>query len=135
MRGVRRGFTLIEALVALTVLGVAVVAATGAFAGGFRAQRAVERHGIAVALADARLAEMELYEDDSLASYGRARDGRFAPPFDAYRWRAIVRRDSVVPALVGAAVLVAWERGEYTLETTFYRPAPVTRALAGGTAR
>lgn len=117
-----RGFTLVEVLVALTVLAVAVVAAMEAGAAALRGHVGLRRQLTAVALAEARLTQLGLLGADSLATYARFQRGSFAAPFGAYGWRALAARDPADPALLRAAVLVEWDAGEYTLETVFYRP-------------
>lgn len=116
------GFTLLEVLVALAVLGVALVAAVEGIAATTRGAVAVRRSLAAVALAEARLEELALLPADSLAGYARLQRGRFAPPFGEFGWRALATRDSADATLLRAAVLVEWPAGEYTLETVFYRP-------------
>jgi hypothetical protein len=88
-----------------------------------RGQAMIREHLEAVALAERRMAELALLPPDSIAAYGEPHSGVFPPPFDQYRWRALMRGVEGSPALVQAAVLVEWPRGEYSLETTFYRPA------------
>ena len=138
-RGVaRRGFTLLEALIALLIVGLAVVATVEAFGGGLRAEREVSRHLEAVALAEARINELALLAPDSLALYAVPREGVFPAPFGQYRWRAVVREEVGSPALLRAAVMVAWGASSYELETVFYkrgrRGTPATAQPAPGPA-
>ena len=121
MRG-RDGFTLLEALVALVILGLALVPLLASVTEGVRAQGRVRAAHEAVALAEARMNELAMLPVDSLAAYASPRDGGFPAPFGGYRWRAVLRPDTASPALVAGAVLVAWEDGSYALETVFHRP-------------
>ena len=57
-----RGFTLLEVLVALTILGLAVVTSIQLFAGGLRLLRVSGRHQEAVLIADQKLREIEVVE-------------------------------------------------------------------------
>lgn len=125
----REGFTLLEAVVALVIVGLtatAVLTAVGAeLRGAARAQRGLE----AAALAEYRLGTLQLREPaalyplaDSLAR------GRFAPPFEEYRWSATVRPVRGELALFDLAIRVEWEGGTYPLHTRLYRPLPMPRA-------
>jgi type II secretory pathway pseudopilin PulG len=126
------GFTLAEALVALVLVGAALVPLLGAVSRGVRAQADVGGAVEAVALAEARMGELELLPLDSLPAYLQPRTGVFPAPFAGYRWRALVRPRADAPAVLQAAVVVEWDGREYTLETYFHRPemlpdAAVTR--------
>jgi len=90
-----------------------------------RGQARTREHLEAVALAERRMAELALLPPDSIVAYSEPRGDAFPAPFERYRWRALLRRVEGAPALVQAAVLVEWPRGEYSLETTFYRPERV----------
>lgn len=116
------GFTLLEAVVALAILGLALAPLLGSVSGGVRQQGRVEQALEAVALADARMSELSLLATDSIGEYLRPREGWFPPPFGAYRWRALLRQEPGSPALVSAAVVVEWNGGAYSLETVFHRP-------------
>jgi prepilin-type N-terminal cleavage/methylation domain-containing protein len=116
------GFTLPEALVALVIVAAALVPLLGAAAGAVRAQAEVGAALEAVALAEARMAALELLPADSVAGYGEPRTGAFEAPFAHYRWRALVRPADGTPGVLQAAVVVEWDRGEFALETFFRRP-------------
>lgn len=126
--GAEGGFSLLEAVVALAVVGVAVVGATEAASRTLRTQAEVSRHAEAAALADAALDEATLLDRDSLERRGgpavenvRLEDGvyrvvtRSRPAGDEGRlWRIEAR--------------VSWTDGSLRLTTTVYRPdrSPVT---------
>ena len=118
----RSGFTVLEALIALVIIGFAVVTTAEALGGGLRAEGQVSRHLEAVALAESRMNELGALLRDSTAYYADGRDGVFAPPFESYRWRATIQPVPNVRSLIHANVSVTWERGSYALETLFYRP-------------
>jgi prepilin-type N-terminal cleavage/methylation domain-containing protein len=137
---VERGFTLIEALIALVIIGLTVVATIEAFGAGLRAQREVDGHLDAVALAEARMDELALLSLDSMSRYAEPREGVFAPPFGRYRWRAEAREVAGSPALRRVVVTVGWDAGSYTLATAFYyrgrrSDAPAPPAAPGTGAR
>src|SRR5690242_14853572 len=118
------GFSLLEALVALTIVGTASVAALAAFGAELRADERTGRALVARALADDRLARLRLAsprELDPLADSLRA--GRFAEPFGAYRWEAAGRAVRGREGLYELSVGVRWDGGDYTETTRLYRPS------------
>jgi prepilin-type N-terminal cleavage/methylation domain-containing protein len=117
----RTGFTLLEALVALVILGTAVSGALGAFGGGLRVAASVHAHANGTRLAESRLNELALLPSDSLVYYADAREGRFAAPMDGFGWRARVTRVSGTEGLLRAVVVVSWNGGEYRLATEYFR--------------
>src|SRR5918999_2456349 len=97
MRGrrlaLRRGFTLLEAAVAMAIVGVIALAALGAYAAELRAADKARQALPAVSLAEERLAAIDLTGARELRSLpdSLAR-GRFPAPFEQYEWTATVRR-------------------------------------------
>lgn len=122
----RRGFTILEAVVALAIVGLAGVSALEAVGGELRAaDRAAEAY-VTSALAQDRLAAVGLLAPrdfarlpDSLAR------GTFAPPFAAYRWTATAQPVLGERELYEVTVSVAGDRGDYVITTRFYRPVLV----------
>jgi prepilin-type N-terminal cleavage/methylation domain-containing protein len=123
---VRRGFTILEAVVALAIVGLAGVSALEAVGGELRAaQRAADAY-VTSALAQDRLAAVGLLASrdfahlpDSLAR------GVFAPPFAAYRWTATAEPVSGERELYEVTVSIAGDRSTHALTTRMYRPVPV----------
>lgn len=126
----RSGFTLIEVLAALILVGVAAVAVAGMGA-ELRTWFGVRQHVDGVALAEAKLAEVAALPTPALLRLGDRAGGRFAAPFGAYHWEARARRAPDAPAVVQAGVMVDWPGGRYVLTTELYRP----EAGGGGFAR
>ena len=116
------GFTLVEAVVALLLLGMGLVPLLGSVTAGVRSEGDLAATLNAVPLAESRMEELTLLPLDSLAGYLTPRSGSFAPPFQRYRWSALLRPAPESPALVQAAVRVEWEGGGYSLETFLHRP-------------
>jgi prepilin-type N-terminal cleavage/methylation domain-containing protein len=116
-----RGFTLLEAMIALVLLGVALVPLMRSVGVGVREQGRLRAHLDAVSLAEARMSELSLLHPDSIGAYMRPREGVFPEPFGAYRWSAVLRPEGRTPALLRAAVLVRWKEGTYSLETVLHR--------------
>ena len=118
----RRGFTLIETLAALVVVGFVAVLAVGSFGDGLRVQRRTRQHAEGVALAELRMSELSAWPVDSLLDRGGDRAGAFPSPYAGYRWRSTVRRSPASGVLLDVSVTVAWPEGEYDLATVLYRP-------------
>jgi type II secretion system protein I len=117
----QRGFTLLEALVALVILGLALVPMMRSIGTGVREQGRLRAHLDAVSLAETRMSELALIPVDSIAAYREPRNGWFPEPFEGYRWSAVLRPDERSAALIRGAVMVRWKDGEYSLETVFHR--------------
>ncbi|MCS6776307.1 MAG: prepilin-type N-terminal cleavage/methylation domain-containing protein [Chloroherpetonaceae bacterium] len=83
----RRGFTLIEMIVATVLLAVAVVGALAAYAAATQSAAHSERLHTAALLAQKHLTELEL-QSDTLS--GGEQQGDFGPEFAEFRWRQIV---------------------------------------------
>jgi hypothetical protein len=118
----RAGFTVLEAMVALLILGVALTPLLSSVSAAAREEGRTRATHEAVALAEERMAGLALVPADSILAYRTPRTGWFPPPFGGYRWRALLRFDAATPALVRGAVLVEWRGGSYSLETVFHRP-------------
>ena len=119
----RRGFTLLEAVAALVVVGLSAAASLAAAGGELRGEGRVEHALTAAALAQQRLATLRLLSRKELErlpdSLGR---GAFPAPLDRYHWRAssaLVRGEADLFAL---RVQVEWENGAYAIETRHYGP-------------
>src|SRR5918997_1140181 len=112
---VRRGFTLLESLVALVVIGLAATVAMEALAGALRGERQAGRHLEAVALAEAAMDELALVPRDSLRGWAEPRTVAYPRPFDRYRSRVRLRQVPGSASLVQANVTVEWKGGEYSL--------------------
>lgn len=121
----RPGFTLIEAAIAVAIVGLAAVATVGAFGAELRSADRARRALEARALAEQRLTGLELAPallldrlPDSLAA------GRFDRPFDAYEWQASAKARERSGFLYDVSVSVHWGGGELTLSSRVYRPPP-----------
>ena len=118
----RRGIVLLEAIAALLIIGLTSAAALELFGAHLRAARRASALVTAVALAQDRLTVIRLSDADRLARLpdSLAR-GQYAPPLDAYRWRASAER-ARDEALIRIGVTITWEGGSYSLAT--YESAP-----------
>jgi type II secretory pathway pseudopilin PulG len=131
MSGTRRnreGFALLEAVVALAIVGLAAVTMLTTLAAELRAagraREALESH----ALAEAKLASLRLLPRDELHPLvDSLRGGRFDAPFGQYRWEASSRQVAGQRDLFEATVAVASEDGRYSIGTRLYRPKTFAR--------
>ena len=118
---VRRGFVLLEAVIAMLIVSVFSIAALAAFGGRIRGTAAIEHALTARALAEDRFSAIELLSGiphplpDSLAR------GEF-PLFDGYGWTV---RDE--ENLYEIEVRIASDDGEYVLLGRLFRPPPIGR--------
>ncbi|HET8655009.1 MAG TPA: prepilin-type N-terminal cleavage/methylation domain-containing protein [Longimicrobiaceae bacterium] len=117
------GFTLIEAVVALVVVGLVLGGALGAAAADLRATRKAASVAEASALAEDLLFRSQFLRWDSLTQFGEASTGRFAAPMDRYEWNMIIDPSPAEPDLVEATVTVRWSGGEVTASSQFVPPA------------
>jgi Tfp pilus assembly protein PilV len=106
-------------LAALLIVAVAAVAVIGGITEAVRTARRTRHHVTAVALADARLNEVAATPTDSLGRVSP--EGRFAAPFEAYRWTVAVSRVADAPGVAHTQVRVGWDGGSYELATDLYR--------------
>jgi prepilin-type N-terminal cleavage/methylation domain-containing protein len=127
--GDKRGLTLLEAVVALAILGVVGVAALATVGaelrGAARARRAVE----ATALAEEEMRQLSLLPADSLSPLPSAlKRGTFTGALSDYTWDAKTRAVPDQPDTYAVTVTITWpEGGSYMLSTRAYRPV-ATRA-------
>ena len=115
---VRQGFVLLEAVVALLVIGLATAGALELFSAHLRAAARESAIATAAALAQDRMAAVRLLPPDAMPRLpdSLAR-GQFAPPFADYRWRATTVRQRG-ENLYDIGIEVYWRDGSYTLATS-----------------
>lgn len=116
-----QGFTLVEVVVALVILGMAVVAMLEATSGTLRTQAAVERSREAVALAEWRMNHLAALPVESLTTFLVGRSGEVVLEERRYVWKAVVRPAGGGEHLLEAAVVLEWEGGSVALETVLFR--------------
>lgn len=121
----KRGFTVLEAAVAVAIVGMVSIGALAAFSGDLRAAQRAREVLPAAALAEERLAALELADPMRLAMLPDSLSrGRFPEPFNVYSWTASATPVRGERHLFDLAVRVQWEWGEYRLQRRRYRPPP-----------
>ncbi len=100
----RRGFTLIEMVVAAFLLAIGVAGALGAFASATRASSYAAEVQTATLLAQRRMSDIEL-QPDSLT--GGDQEGDFSDTDPGYRWRESVEATDYTN-LFKVTVTVSW---------------------------
>jgi type II secretory pathway pseudopilin PulG len=118
----RRGFVLLEAVIALLIVSTFGIAALGALGGRLRGADAVERTLTARALAEDRFAAVELLPGIPQPLPDTLARGAFAAPFDEYHWTAATRPVRGEENLYDVVVTVTWDDGNYALFGRLFRP-------------
>ncbi|MCB0826378.1 MAG: type II secretion system protein [Fimbriimonadaceae bacterium] len=114
----KSGFTLVEVLVSVFVLGVAITAMMSAITGLIRAERAVGEKEIVTRLAYEKLEELIATEEYSTQAGGSFDDERYSD----YTWTAEVVNTGTA-SLIGVRVQVqSNSKGSATAETVIYEP-------------
>lgn len=124
-----RGFTLMEVIVAVIIIGMTSVATLSAFATELRTAEASRYALEAASLGESRIAMLELVPAENLIALpDSSKAGRFLPPFERYEWTATVTPVVNESDLFDATVRVTWDNGSYLLATRMYRPVTLVRA-------
>ena len=125
----RRGITLMEAVVAIAIVGMTAVSALEAVGGDMRVAERAKRAIEVEALATSRLEVMNLLTDQELQSLPDSISaGKFVAPLDEYTYKATSAPVSDQAGLYSVHVTVNWTNGSYELKTYMYRtPRLVTR--------
>jgi prepilin-type N-terminal cleavage/methylation domain-containing protein len=128
----RRGFVLLEAVVALAIIGlfaVALLAATGA-------QVRTSSKGAVLlnarALAQDRMMALRMLDYEALNDVPDSLEaGAFPPPFEQYTWTASVMPVKDEYDLYDIQVLVSFGTEAYPLRSLVHEPRPVADAGGG----
>jgi prepilin-type N-terminal cleavage/methylation domain-containing protein len=131
----RPGFSLLEVIVALAIVGVTAVGALASVGAELRAAEDARTTLEAEALAVYRMATLEMLTAEQLQRIpdSLAR-GRFDPPFERYRWTAT--SDAVLgeEGLTEVELEVEWEGGSFPLRTLLFRQSVLSQtAPSSGT--
>lgn len=119
---VRHGFVLLEAIVALLIIGLSTAAALELYSSHARAAARQPALLTAVALAQDRMAAVRLLPPEQLRPLADSlARGQFAEPFAAFHWQATAER-SRNGRVFDVRVDVRWPDGHYTLVTSTAAP-------------
>ena len=122
----RAGFSLLEAVIALAIVGVTSVAALAAAGAELRATELARFAVEAEALATDRLAAVTILTAEELRQMPDSiASGRFDPPFDTYKWRVDSEQTLGEEGLTDVTVTIEWPSGTYAMRTKLYRRPPI----------
>ena len=118
----RKGFTLLEAVLAIAIVAMTAIAALSASATEMRTAEHARRIHEAEALATEKAAFFWLLVDKDLLSLpDSVGKGVFDYPLNEYSWLATSTASSTLPGLYNIQVVVYWPAGSYTETTAQYR--------------
>lgn len=122
----RRGFSLLEAVAAIAIVGITAVAALEAAGGDMRAAEKARRAMEAEALATSRLDFMDLLSDRELQALpDSVESGTFDKPLDEYSWKTTSTPLNDQAGVYDVRITVSWPSGSYALRTYAYRRPPL----------
>ncbi|MEX1181764.1 MAG: type II secretion system protein [Gemmatimonadota bacterium] len=131
----RHGFMLIEAVVALAIIGLVSIALLATTAAQVRTAGKAQRLLTARALAEERLAMLRsLHWQDLLDVPDSLADGTFPPPFEAYTWQAEVTPTDDEYELYTATVVVNVGDEAFPLVTLLHEPQTAGAGEGGAAA-
>jgi prepilin-type N-terminal cleavage/methylation domain-containing protein len=126
----RPGFSLLEAVVAMAIVGITAVSALAAVASEMRTAERARTALEADALATFQLTRFNMLTAEELQFLPDSiAQGTFDPPFDSYSW--VTTAEAVVDEeyLHRVSLSIVWAGGSRTVRTMLYR-IPATGAIA-----
>lgn len=106
------GFTLLEVLVAVAILGIALSTLHYAHAQGIRAQALSQNMAVACLKAMEFMYEANFTRfEDLLPRAGEVREGSFEPPYEFLHWKIRVEENEFAPEILNVFLSVTWEPG------------------------
>jgi type II secretory pathway pseudopilin PulG len=122
----RKGVSLLEAVVAVTIVGMTSVGALEAVGGDMRSAERSRRAIEVEALATSRLQFMNLLTDQELQSLADSvQKGTFPAPLDEYSWKTTSAPLSDQAGVYDVRVTIQWAAGTYVVRTYQYRRPPL----------
>lgn len=121
----RSGISLLEAVVAVAIVGMTSVAALEAVGSDLRTAERARRAVEVEQLATSRLEVMNLLTDQELQALPDSiSSGTFSKPLDEYSWKTTSAPVSDQAGLYDVRLTVVWPAGSYTVRTYAYRTPP-----------
>lgn len=125
-RAPRAGISLLEAVVAVAIVGMTAISALESVGGGMRTAEHAKRAMEAEALASSRLEFFDLMTDRELQSLpDSVASGKFPEPLDEYEWKATSAPLAEQAGVYDVRVIVTGPAGSYTLKSYQYRVPPL----------
>jgi len=114
----RRGFTLIELIVSITILAIVIVPTLGLFSAAFKNNRYAKEKLVAIALAQGRIEELKAMNYQNLIG----QEGTTAVEKDGTKYSIITIIEPINEGEQGAElldikVIVSWADGQVSLST------------------
>jgi type II secretory pathway pseudopilin PulG len=126
--GNRRGLSLLEAVVAVAIVGLTAVSALEAAGGDMRVAERSRRAIEAEALATSRLDVVDMLTDRELQALpDSVEQGKFPAPLDEYSWKTTSAPLSEQAGVYDVHVTIEWPAGSYILRTYAYRTPPFAK--------
>src|SRR5436190_16517118 len=114
----RRGISLLEAVVAIAIVGITSVSALEAVGGDMRTAERARRAIVVEALAGSRLEFMDLLTDRELQALPDSVEaGKFPAPLDEYSWKTTSGSVSDQAGIYAVRVAIDWASGSYVVRT------------------
>lgn len=104
----RKGFTLLEVMMALAVFGIAITALVGFNARGYVNEARARRMTTAVQLASQKMTDTKLEIEKEMVTGSlpeeKTDEGDFEKPFDAFRWKIEIKKVEMPMPPIGDVV-------------------------------
>jgi len=131
----RPGFVLLEAVVALAIIGLFAIALLETTSTQLRTASKANTLLVARSLADDRLAALRLLDYDDLDDVPDSLlEGTFPPPFEDFTWTTQVEAIDDEYDLFGAEVVVQGRGENYPIRTLIHAPGPNVAVSGTGAA-
>jgi type II secretory pathway pseudopilin PulG len=131
----RPGFVLLEAVVALAIIGLFAIALLETTGTQLRTAAKANTLLVARSLADDRLAALRLLDYDDLDDVPDSLlAGTFPPPFEEYSWTTQVEQIDDEYDLFGAEVVIEGRGENYPIRTLIHAPGPNVAVTGTGAA-
>jgi type II secretory pathway pseudopilin PulG len=122
----RKGVSLLEAVVAVTIVGMTAISALEAVGSDMRTAERSRRAIEVEALATSRLQFMNLLTDQELQSLADSvSKGTFPAPLNEYSWKTTSAPLSEQAGVYVVHVTIDWPSGSYVVRTYAYRRPPL----------